>query len=121
MALPQLGISQEVRVCDGCYQKKNEGKSSGSSPALTRSSSTANAGSGRKEDDDIQRAIALSLQESQKATGYVPRKASPPPAKSAEEEDPELAAAIAASLKEVNLNKKAAEEQKLYKSDYVAV
>ncbi|PWN22340.1 ubiquitin binding protein [Microstroma glucosiphilum] len=84
MALPWYGIGQDVRVCDGCFNKKAPPKNL---PKLTRSTSTATpmiAPSGRggaashhrsatigskpknskREEDDLALAIKLSLQDS---------------------------------------------------------
>lgn len=84
MALPWYGIGQDVRVCDGCFNKKAPPKNL---PKLTRSSSTAapmivpsgrggaashhrSATTGSKpkkskrEEDDLALAIKLSLQDS---------------------------------------------------------
>ncbi|SCZ88924.1 BZ3500_MvSof-1268-A1-R1_Chr1-1g00829 [Microbotryum saponariae] len=151
--LPHFGITEAVRVCDGCVKKVKEGKgasvlarstSLGSAqrqadrPGLPERSSTVGHGSssssGRrnasaraKEDEDLQRAIAASLLESNPSSsrgpafesrnkdvpaksGYTPSYAtnetrtSSIPDKTAgvkEEEDPDLAAAIAASLRDV--------------------
>ncbi|SCV71704.1 BQ2448_3292 [Microbotryum intermedium] len=151
--LPHFGITEAVRVCDGCVKKVKEGKgasvlarstSLGSAhrtqdrPGLPERSSTVGHGSspsnGRrsasaraKEDDDLQRAIAASLLDSNPSSttgpafelrkdasvksGYTPSYATPDTRTSTktkaltkglkEEEDPDLAAAIAASLRDV--------------------
>ncbi|KDE03335.1 hypothetical protein MVLG_06178 [Microbotryum lychnidis-dioicae p1A1 Lamole] len=150
--LPHFGITEAVRVCDGCVKKVKEGKgasvlarstSLGSAqrqadrPGLPERSSTVGHGSSPisarrsasarvKEDEDLQRAIAASLLESNPSSSTGPafelRKDVPVksgythsyatnamgtssiPVKTTglkEEEDPDLAAAIAASLRDV--------------------
>ncbi|ESX00087.1 hypothetical protein KL918_005205 [Ogataea parapolymorpha] len=89
--LPELGITIPVRVCDTCYQE-HKGKSKLSKK---RSKNDTPAGD---EDEDLKRAIELSLKES-----GVPIEASvsskpAPQAAPTEEDDEEMKAAIAASL-----------------------
>ncbi|KAK4698725.1 hypothetical protein P7C70_g7544, partial [Phenoliferia sp. Uapishka_3] len=135
---------EPVRVCDGCVKKLKDGKGAvlarstsydaGGSTAtkLPERSSTVSykksarsagdAGKQNKEDADLQRAIAASLQDTNPSSpsgpafqlrdqpvapkgGYNPSYSSVAPVSSAppadEEEDPDLAAAIAASLRDV--------------------
>ena len=116
MPLPHLGINQEVRVCDGCYNKKNGGSSS-SSLDSTGASDRGHQDQTKvvsKEEEELQRAIALSLLESERDTtkqsgsqnNLQSRRPAPSKPVEVEEEDPELAAAIAASLREVDLREK---------------
>ncbi|KAL1916917.1 uncharacterized protein VTP21DRAFT_5114 [Calcarisporiella thermophila] len=114
LALPHLGITQEVRVCDTCYAKKKIGRQSYQrhSPQIQiqSSSSTRNQATpapASEEDEDLKRAIELSLKEAERKKGYTPspsRVDSKPsqPNKAEEESDPDLAAAIAASLQDMN-------------------
>ncbi|KAG6874136.1 hypothetical protein C0995_005552 [Termitomyces sp. Mi166 len=126
MALPHFGIAQEVRVCDGCYNKQtrkaeratHRGHHHSASMNSTRHQSARDLA-----DAELQRAIQLSLQEvnssSHSRPGYVPSqptnwKYSEPPlvdrsSRSTqpstieeEEDDPDLRAAIEASLREAN-------------------
>ncbi|KAL8688356.1 MAG: hypothetical protein Q9218_005716 [Villophora microphyllina] len=131
--LPHLGIMQPVRVDDGCYAKLTE-KSRGTSLGPERSLSKGNASIIRHRhsmqprdarveegfDDDLKRALKMSLEEvkGHAGAGYVPQSQlqssrtpitstktfTPKPAE--EEEDPELKAAIAASIKEMEEQKK---------------
>ncbi|KAI8384873.1 uncharacterized protein BYT42DRAFT_612540 [Radiomyces spectabilis] len=131
MRLPHLAINEEVRVCDGCYIKlklarvaKKESLqaaySSGSSPTPAPSQTIPSAAKKSTEpedafDDDLKKAIELSLKEEEQrknryGAGYAPpqssvsqRPASPTP-KAMEEEDPDLAAAIAASLRDMQIS-----------------
>ncbi|CAE6493556.1 unnamed protein product [Rhizoctonia solani] len=116
--LPHFGIAQEVRVCDSCWTTLKTDKTRAQSPELPKSKSTHSRSHSRKEsrrsrvggetaDDDLQRAIALSLAEAQANAngytdrpGYVPAKRSEPPLAEHGEEDAELRAAIEASLRE---------------------
>lgn len=142
MKLDHLGIDQEVRVCDGCHKKlslpggKGQGRGGGSSfsftpDAKTPQDPTTKNGGKSQEDIDFERALALSLAESQPPSqasapsqptyaqerslpgvgyGYGSRPSEPAasndtasmlPSKQLEEEDPDLAAAIRASLAEM--------------------
>ncbi|TPX36551.1 hypothetical protein SmJEL517_g01234 [Synchytrium microbalum] len=120
--LPHLGITQEVRVCDGCVSKLGTGKTtppSIGSPPSSRSEPISAGGRGnidevaKREQDELEKAIALSLQES---GGQVPKKvvtftvpSKPvPKANAAEDDDEDLKAAIAASLKETKQQQAAA-------------
>ncbi|CAE6502425.1 unnamed protein product [Rhizoctonia solani] len=116
--LPHFGIAQEVRVCDSCWTTLKMDKARAKSPELSRSKSTHSRSNSRKEprqshlggdtaDDDLQRAIALSLAEAQaNASGYrdkssyAPAVRSEPPLAEHGEEDADLRAAIEASLRE---------------------
>ncbi|WFD34535.1 kynurenine 3-monooxygenase [Malassezia cuniculi] len=86
-SLPWYGIGQDVRVCDGCYSRRGPHEIATSKHLPPRPN---------KEQSDIERAIALSLQTAQ------------PPPKPEEEDDPDLALAIAASLRDMHI----AEEQR---------
>jgi len=134
--LPHLGILQPVRVDDGCYIKLTD-KSKGGSFAAERSST----GSGHKPrvpstmqprnarvddgfDEDLKRALAMSLEEvnGQSSAGYTPQsKLQTIPTtkepivngsghstlkKVGEEEDDDLKAAIAASLADMEEQKR---------------
>ncbi|KAJ3279358.1 Vacuolar protein-sorting-associated protein 27, partial [Blyttiomyces sp. JEL0837] len=110
IALPHLGINQEVRVCDPCHFKVTT-KSTPSSPKTERTSSRSDAiqsPSSTNEDDELQRAIAASLAESQpkkRVTVSKPApKREPTPVVDDEEEDEDLKAAIEASLKELKIS-----------------
>ncbi|VDC07032.1 unnamed protein product [Peniophora sp. CBMAI 1063] len=119
LPLPHFGVAQEVRVCDGCYKdltKSKAGEGSGSKGHAHghRSSKSVPGGSSRKsarayEDAELQRAIALSLQETSARgehgrPGYVPYQpqyaASEPPLAAGDDEDADMKAAIEASLRE---------------------
>ena len=131
--LPHLGIMQAVRVDDGCYAKLTS--KSRESPLPERSLAKGNASIIRHRtsmqprdarvdegfDDDLRRALQMSLEEvkGHSGAGYVPQSqlqaqqklsGSNGPPKSVhrpeEEEDPDLKAAIAASIKEMEEQKK---------------
>ncbi|KAL5318994.1 hypothetical protein ACEPPN_014062 [Leptodophora sp. 'Broadleaf-Isolate-01'] len=132
LPLPHLGIVQPVRVDDGCYIKLTDKSSKGGSFASPRSPLKQHRPSGSMQprsariestfDEDIQRALAMSLEEvnSHAGAGYVPQaKIQPTPApvttngaskssatKPVEEEDDDLKAAIAASLADMEEQKK---------------
>ena len=120
--LPQLGIMEPVRICDNCHFKLKYKLNSNSNLALkkkhkkSRSQSKA-GGSDEEVDDDLKKAIELSLKES----GGIEAVAPPPEppqtlasssgnANGPEEEDEEMKAAIAASLQEFE------QQEKMYKS-----
>ncbi|KAL8705499.1 MAG: hypothetical protein Q9201_001374 [Fulgogasparrea decipioides] len=131
--LPHLGILQPVRVDDGCYAKLTD-KSRGGSLGVERPLSKGNASiirhrssmqprDARSEggfDDDLKRALQMSLEEvkGHPGAGYVPQSqlqsnrthttSERDHASNSvdEEEDPDLKAAIAASIKEMEEQKK---------------
>lgn len=126
IALPHLGIMQPVRVDDGCYVKlttkswvPDKKVSFAPQPGAMqpRDARTTRAGS---FDEDLRRALEMSLEESRgeslAGSGYVPPAQSKPKPEATkpngishreeEEEDPDLKAAIALSLKEAEEQKK---------------
>ena len=131
--LPHLGIMQPVRVDDGCYAKLTD--KTRSSPFPERSLAKGNASIIRRRssmqprdarvedglDDDLKRALQMSLEEvkGHSGAGYVPQSqlqsqrkapATRGPTNASrpteEEDDPDLMAAIAASIKEMEEQKK---------------
>ncbi|TPX72258.1 hypothetical protein SpCBS45565_g00682 [Spizellomyces sp. 'palustris'] len=106
LALAHLGIVQEVRVCDTCHLKLTS-KSPPGTPHQPRASSLPmprDNDAARKEEEDIQRAIALSLEAGKSQSSYRPAAVTQPKPKPVvrdEEEDEDLKAAIAASLQDV--------------------
>lgn len=132
--LPHLGIMQSVRVDDGCYTRLMEKSRSGPLP-IERSLARGNASIVRHRssmqprdarvddgfDDDLKRALKMSLEEvkGHSGSGYVPQaplqaqrqfivtNGTPEVSKPGDEdEDPELKAAIAASIKDMEEQKK---------------
>lgn len=92
--LPDLGILEPVRVCDNCFEDYNLKKSSSK-----KKGSKHRAEELHEEDDDLRKAIELSLQESnskiqQDSVDLIPVE------EPVEEEDPDLKAAIEASLRD---------------------
>jgi len=136
LPLPHLGLLQPVRVDDGCYIKLTDKSSKGggsftndrvTTPHIHKSSATMQPRSARVDDgfdEDLKRALAMSLEEvNGQSSGYVPQSkiqpASKPAetkvstvtsktstAKNGEEEDDDLKAAIAASLADMEEQKK---------------
>lgn len=120
VALPHLGIHTPVRVDDGCYAKitsrgYKEPDRTPTYPHKHRSTSSMQPRNARVDDgfdEDLKKALAMSLEE---ATGQ-PRGAAPPTsnvnktndatvAKQMEEEDEDLKAAISASLADMEEQK----------------
>lgn len=134
LPLPHLGILQPVRVDDGCYLKLTDRSSKGGSIPPERSPGLANSNKLRAPsamqprsarvddgfDEDLKRALAMSLEEvsSHSGAGYVAPSihAQPkepvsssngaPQTKPVEDEDEDLKAAIAASLADMEEQKK---------------
>lgn len=147
IALPHLGILQPVRVDDGCYAKFTDKQRNGALPE--RSLAKGNASIIRRRssmqprdarvdegfDDDLKRALQMSLEEvkGHSGAGYVPQSqlqaqqkhaGASRTAKTPEEEvDPDLTAAIAASIKEMEEQKKkhAANMKKQASSDMASI
>lgn len=118
MELEHLGITEPVRVCDTCYDeiryKKKSSKKSRRSKHQ-KDVSHARAQYDSDDDDDLKRALELSLRESQ---GYQPEPVrfvqQPQPVQksaSAEDEDEEMKAVIAASLAEFEQEKQRQQPQ----------
>ncbi|OAA70273.1 Ubiquitin binding protein, Hrs/VPS27 [Cordyceps fumosorosea ARSEF 2679] len=124
VALPHLGIHTPVRVDDGCYAKitgkgyKDLGLLQDRSPTYphkTKSTTAMQPRNARVEDDfdeDIKKALAMSLEEVNGSTKgkvsspvNVVKSSSSAAAKQAEEEDADLRAAIAASLADMEEQK----------------
>ncbi|KAF9949431.1 Vacuolar protein-sorting-associated protein 27 [Mortierella alpina] len=129
MSLPNLGVTQEVRVCDGCWMKKKMGNNSAilqdtfglggpaelvpsiskPTPATTAAAPSSSSTTAENDDEDLRKAIELSLKESNSRPGYSSKQQEREPVQStavahAEEDDADLLAAIEASLRETNLN-----------------
>jgi growth factor-regulated tyrosine kinase substrate len=102
MPIPKFGIAEEVRVCEGCYLKSGRGvatSSSGAAPAVPGRTPRSR----QDLDADLQRAIELSLAESQPSGGNFIG-SEPPIARKAgnvEDDDEEMRMAIEASLREM--------------------
>ncbi|OCF42696.1 vacuolar protein sorting-associated protein 27 [Kwoniella heveanensis CBS 569] len=110
MALPKFGITEEVRVCESCWVKSGKGKTQDILLcALLRSPAPAVPGRTPRSradlDADLQRAIELSLAESQPGgsnfVGSEPPIARKSGNTTAEEDDEELRLAIEASLRDM--------------------
>ncbi|KAF9928490.1 Vacuolar protein-sorting-associated protein 27 [Linnemannia zychae] len=131
MALPELGVTQEVRVCDGCWTKRKLGQKntvnkdpytglgSGTSTSAPSATSNSAAATASTEDDDIKRAIELSLKEANSRPGYTDssiRQSTQTTQNAAshgtEEEDADLLAAIEASLRDANISEQASVPKK---------
>lgn len=133
LPLPHLGILQPVRVDDGCYAKLTDKSGRGGGHSLERSPTKVTSSVKRPTssmqprnarvddsfDEDLKKALAMSLEEVQshsKGRGYVAPTANGPSAetkvnghstsKAVEEEDEDLKAAIAASLADMEEQKK---------------
>ncbi|GLB36715.1 putative component of the ESCRT-0 complex which is the sorting receptor for ubiquitinated cargo proteins at the multivesicular body (MVB) and recruits ESCRT-I to the MVB outer membrane [Lyophyllum shimeji] len=125
LPLPHFGITQEVRVCEGCFNKltRKADKTDRGHRHSASMHSTRHRSARELADAELQRAIQLSLQEASASNGharpgYVPSQPSswqasePPivdrsshptkPSFNEEEDDPDLRAAIEASLREAN-------------------
>ncbi|KAJ3077040.1 Vacuolar protein-sorting-associated protein 27 [Podochytrium sp. JEL0797] len=126
--LHHLGITEAVRVCDGCNLKlmaKAAGATTASpyAPAATAARTGTNNvdSAARKEQEDLERAIAASLMSS---GSPAPVKQSSAPKKQAfvdEEEDEDLKAAIEASLRDLNISENKNSSNRNTANDYPEV
>lgn len=95
MPLPALGIKDPVRVCEGCYAKR--------APPAPPVPNKRTPRSAQDMDADLQRAIALSLAESQPGgSSYVPSQPGRKLEGTDEDDDEQLRLAIEASLREMS-------------------
>ena len=128
MSLPWFGIGQDVRVCEGCFARKGPVRVA-SKPATeppppppqkpnAKEREAAARVRASKEDQDLEHAIRLSLQEAERSkAGPAAASAGEPQTEShmqgrqvegTDTEDTELAAAIAASLRDMGPSREAA-------------
>lgn len=106
--LPDLGITEEVRVCDNCFEdydlKKHKGHKKKKRSHSSKHKRNSESYSSENEDEDLKRAIELSLQETGNAVQESPSPVVEPVKSSSQElemeEDADLKAAIEASLRE---------------------
>ncbi|KDQ24566.1 hypothetical protein PLEOSDRAFT_33932, partial [Pleurotus ostreatus PC15] len=123
MPLPHFGITQEVRVCDGCYAKLTKKAERRSGHKHSSNSKHQHRSVKDLADAELQRAIELSLQETNMGrSGYTPsqpplsayseppifERSTQPAAVAEDEDDPDLRAAIEASLREARAPKPSA-------------
>lgn len=109
--LVSLGIMEPVRVCDNCYEKIKFKNSNNLSKVKLKKVSETDL---NDEDEQLRKAIELSLQESQapvRNTIPPPKSPSPVAKNEQDEEDEEMKAAIAASLKEFEAQEKIYKQQ----------
>lgn len=115
--LVALGIMEPVRVCDNCYEKIKSKNSKNLSKVRHKKTPSHPTGENLDdEDEQLRKAIELSLEESQvPVRNQIPPPRSPSPVANneADEEDEEMKAAIAASLKEFE------QQEKIYKQQPV--
>ncbi|KAJ3031587.1 Vacuolar protein-sorting-associated protein 27 [Rhizophlyctis rosea] len=128
IALPHIGITQEVRVCDGCYSRVSSGRAgslgniaaaaAGASSSSTSTSTTAptttrgESDMERKEREELERAIAASLETAKKSTAPTTYSAPQPkreepkprPQPTDDSDDEDLKKAIEASLQDLKVD-----------------
>ncbi|CAN6606935.1 vacuolar protein sorting-associated protein 27 [Trichomonascus vanleenenianus] len=131
LPLPHFGINEPVRVCDDCYGKLTYKARKGSFGSVVKPSTTipynsapvsAPAGNASDDDEDLKRAIQLSLEESQRARAPPqPAAVAAPPPQSGraeeDEEDEDMKAAIAASLRDMEQSNKGKNTSGLYQTE----
>ncbi|CAB4255395.1 similar to Saccharomyces cerevisiae YNR006W VPS27 Endosomal protein that forms a complex with Hse1p [Maudiozyma barnettii] len=110
--LPDLGITEEVRVCDNCFEdydmkKRGNGGGSGSNKKKhSRKHGKKNKNNEDDEDEQLKRAIELSLQESNTgSTEPIIPVVEPENSTYETEDDQDLKAAIEESLREAEAAK----------------
>ncbi|EDO19489.1 hypothetical protein Kpol_1018p17 [Vanderwaltozyma polyspora DSM 70294] len=106
--LPDLGIYDSVRVCDNCYEDYDSKKSNVKKTKKKHRRKSSKYDSKYDEEEQLRKAIELSLRESSKTEPIIPHIPEPTvvlPQVGEDENDPELKAAIAASLKEAEKEK----------------
>lgn len=109
ITLPHFGINVPVRVCNGCYKNLKKGKNDvPQRVAVGDSTTSSSAPAPPADEDDIQKAIRLSLQEQE---SYKP----PPPTVS-NDDDEDMKAAIAASLRDMESERQAPTSTAAYSS-----
>lgn len=107
--LPHYGITEQVRVCDGCSKKIKEGKGSEVARNQSVKSDSSSGGGGKKgssgkksrkdqEDEDLKKAIEASLKESSDSTSHGPLR-SPPKAPSSSGYNPSYASQFGSDTK----------------------
>ncbi|CCH44400.1 Vacuolar protein sorting-associated protein [Wickerhamomyces ciferrii] len=125
LSLSHLGIIEPVRVCDTCFDELDSKKSKGKKTRRSKHQkdvSRARAQYDSDDDEDLKKALELSLRESQGFTQVpIPVIPSKQDQKSSsqqqkqtsneDEEDEDMKAAIAASLKDLEDKKQALEQQ----------
>lgn len=104
--LPHFGINAPVRVCDGCYAKLKVGGGGSKNKdnlAATTPYTSSVPDIGEEMDEDLKRALELSLAESKGFSASYTAPTPPPVTASATDadDDEELKAAIAASLRDM--------------------
>ncbi|EEB08116.1 sorting receptor for ubiquitinated membrane protein [Schizosaccharomyces japonicus yFS275] len=107
--LPHLGITEPVRVCDGCFSRPQNARTTNARPASlprrpvpSAQQQPSGRSSKQQEEEDLRRAIELSLQEprSGRASTFQPARANAPTTAVTDDEDEELKRAISLSLEE---------------------
>ncbi|GAV52951.1 hypothetical protein ZYGR_0AI02330 [Zygosaccharomyces rouxii] len=118
IVLPDLGIHEPVRVCDDCFEEYETKKHSSTGKKKHRHGSRRKKSKSQAydEDEQLKKAIELSLKESKGDSDNVVRETTQPapPPTAEEEDDPELKAAITASLalaEEEKRKREAAQQQ----------
>ncbi|ODV80768.1 ubiquitin binding protein [Suhomyces tanzawaensis NRRL Y-17324] len=112
--LVSLGIKEPVRVCDNCHAKyKGKTPKTSGHSGHSRSRSLALSANPDDEDEELKRAIELSLRDSGVQEFKPPQEPplAPPPQAQSEDDDEEMKAAIAASLKEFENQEKFNKQQ----------
>lgn len=109
--LPDLGVTDKVRVCDNCYDEVKSKKKSHKKKKKKDVIKARLDYDSEEDDEDLKRALELSLKESQRNGQII----EPEPVKNVivaeEEDDEDLRAAIAASLKDMEQSKQVTEPE----------